>query len=178
VVGNLPAWLTRPSCQIATCANSRCTSNPMHRRPRCLRIHLHLHRRSPFRRSPHDREWVSERHLRIRARSTTRHVAGAATHNDGLAAHSGNTGLPTLLTPSAPVPDGRTVNDHTPTYQRANRQNRRRHELSYRLQRPAATPSTAASPARPDHPALDLDRQRIRRRPFLGGLISEYERAA
>jgi putative transposase len=31
---------------------------------------------------------------------------------------------------------------------------------------------------RPDHPALDLDRKRIRRRPVLGGLISEYERAA
>jgi len=33
-------------------------------------------------------------------------------------------------------------------------------------------------PPRPDHPALDLDRQRIRRRPVLGGLISEYEPAA
>ena len=33
-------------------------------------------------------------------------------------------------------------------------------------------------PPRPDHPALDLERQRIRRRPVLGGLISEYERAA
>jgi transposase InsO family protein len=28
-------------------------------------------------------------------------------------------------------------------------------------------------PPRPDHPALDLDRKRIRRRPVLGGLISE-----
>jgi putative transposase len=33
-------------------------------------------------------------------------------------------------------------------------------------------------PPRPDHPALDLDHQRIRRRQVLGGLISEYERAA
>jgi len=33
-------------------------------------------------------------------------------------------------------------------------------------------------PPRPDHPAPDLDRQRIRRRPVLGGLINEYERAA
>jgi transposase InsO family protein len=33
-------------------------------------------------------------------------------------------------------------------------------------------------PPRPDHPALDLNRQRISRRPVLGGLISEYERAA
>ena len=33
-------------------------------------------------------------------------------------------------------------------------------------------------PPRPDHPAPDLDQQRIRRRPVLGGLINEYERAA
>jgi putative transposase len=33
-------------------------------------------------------------------------------------------------------------------------------------------------PPRPDHPVLSLDCQRIRRRPVLGGLISEYERAA
>jgi hypothetical protein len=31
-------------------------------------------------------------------------------------------------------------------------------------------------PLRPDHPAADLDQQRIRR--VLGGLINEYERAA
>jgi putative transposase len=33
-------------------------------------------------------------------------------------------------------------------------------------------------PPRPDHPDLDMDRQRIRRRLVLGGLLSEYERAA
>jgi transposase InsO family protein len=33
-------------------------------------------------------------------------------------------------------------------------------------------------PPRPDHPVPSLDCQRIRRRPVLGGLISEYERAA
>jgi transposase InsO family protein len=33
-------------------------------------------------------------------------------------------------------------------------------------------------PPRPDHPAPDRDHQRIRRRPVLGGLINEYERAA
>jgi putative transposase len=33
-------------------------------------------------------------------------------------------------------------------------------------------------PPHPDHPTPDLDRQRIRRRRVLGGLISEYERAA
>ena len=33
-------------------------------------------------------------------------------------------------------------------------------------------------PPRPDHPVADLSRQRIKRRSVLGGLISEYERAA
>ena len=33
-------------------------------------------------------------------------------------------------------------------------------------------------PPRPDHPGPHLDRQRIRRRPVLGGLITEYERVA
>jgi putative transposase len=33
-------------------------------------------------------------------------------------------------------------------------------------------------PPRPDHPAADLTQQRIKRRPVLGGLINEYERAA
>ena len=33
-------------------------------------------------------------------------------------------------------------------------------------------------PPRPDHPAPDLAHRRIRRRPVLGGLINEYERAA
>jgi hypothetical protein len=31
---------------------------------------------------------------------------------------------------------------------------------------------------RPDHPVADLSRERIQRRPVLGGLINEYERAA
>jgi hypothetical protein len=31
---------------------------------------------------------------------------------------------------------------------------------------------------RPDHPPADLSQERIQRRPVLGGLISEYERAA
>jgi putative transposase len=33
-------------------------------------------------------------------------------------------------------------------------------------------------PPRPDHPAADLCRERIKRWPVLGGLINEYERAA
>jgi transposase InsO family protein len=33
-------------------------------------------------------------------------------------------------------------------------------------------------PPRPDHPAADLSRERIKRRPVLGGLFNEYERAA
>jgi putative transposase len=33
-------------------------------------------------------------------------------------------------------------------------------------------------PPRPDHPDPDLDDRQVRRRPILGGLINEYERAA
>ena len=33
-------------------------------------------------------------------------------------------------------------------------------------------------PPRPDHPVADLSKARIRRRPVLAGLLSEYERAA
>src|SRR6266481_3426810 len=33
-------------------------------------------------------------------------------------------------------------------------------------------------PPRPDHPVPDLSQERIKRRPILGGLINEYERAA
>ncbi len=33
-------------------------------------------------------------------------------------------------------------------------------------------------PPRPDHPVADLSRERIRRRPVLGGLINQYERSA
>jgi transposase InsO family protein len=33
-------------------------------------------------------------------------------------------------------------------------------------------------PPRPDHPAADLSQERIKRRPVLGGLLNEYERAA
>ena len=33
-------------------------------------------------------------------------------------------------------------------------------------------------PPRPDHPVADLSQKRIKRRPVLGGLINEYQRAA
>jgi hypothetical protein len=33
-------------------------------------------------------------------------------------------------------------------------------------------------PPQPDHPIVDLSKERIQRRPVLGGLINEYERAA
>jgi len=38
--------------------------------------------------------------------------------------------------------------------------------------------SRGLRPPRPDHPLADLARERIKRRPVLGGLINEYERAA
>jgi hypothetical protein len=33
-------------------------------------------------------------------------------------------------------------------------------------------------PPRPDHPVADVSHERIKRRPVLGSLINEYERAA
>jgi putative transposase len=33
-------------------------------------------------------------------------------------------------------------------------------------------------PPRPDHPVADLSQEQIKRRPVLGGLLNEYERAA
>ena len=42
-----------------------------------------------------------------------------------------------------------------------------------------ATPSQPPSPpVRPDHPVADPSQERIQRRPVLGGLVNEYERAA
>jgi putative transposase len=46
----------------------------------------------------------------------------------------------------------------------------------YNGQRPHR--SRALRPPRLDHPTADLSQQRIMRRPVLGGLLSEYERAA
>ena len=50
------------------------------------------------------------------------------------------------------------------------------YEAHYNGRRPHR--SRQLRPPRPDHPAADLSRERIKRRPVLGGLISEYERAA
>ena len=49
-------------------------------------------------------------------------------------------------------------------------------ETHYNGRRPHR--SRQLRPPRPDHPAADLSRTRIQRRPVLGGLINEYERAA
>ena len=38
--------------------------------------------------------------------------------------------------------------------------------------------SLSLHPPRPNHPVADLCQERITRRPVLGGLINEYERAA
>jgi transposase InsO family protein len=50
------------------------------------------------------------------------------------------------------------------------------YEAHYNGRRPHR--SRQFRPPRPDHPIADLSQQRIKRRPVLGGLINEYERAA
>ena len=52
----------------------------------------------------------------------------------------------------------------------------RRYGAHYNARRPHR--ALQLRPPRPDHPAPRLDRQQIRRRSVLGGLINEYERAA
>jgi len=50
------------------------------------------------------------------------------------------------------------------------------YQAHYNGQRPHR--SRQLHPPRPDHPVADLSQERIKRRPVLGGLINEYERAA
>ena len=50
------------------------------------------------------------------------------------------------------------------------------YEAHYNGRRPHR--SRQLRPPRPDHPFADLSQKRIKRRPVLGGLINEYERAA
>jgi putative transposase len=50
------------------------------------------------------------------------------------------------------------------------------YEAHYNGRRPHR--SRQLHPPRPDHPIAELSQEGIKRRPVLGGLISEYERAA
>jgi putative transposase len=50
------------------------------------------------------------------------------------------------------------------------------YEAHYNGRRPHR--SRQLRPPRPDHPVADLSQERIKRRPVLGGLSNEYERAA
>ena len=50
------------------------------------------------------------------------------------------------------------------------------YEAHYNGRRPHR--SCQLRPPRPDHPVADLSQKRIKRRPVLGGLLNEYERAA
>jgi len=50
------------------------------------------------------------------------------------------------------------------------------YETHYNGRRPHR--SRQLHPPRPDHPVADLSQEQIKRRPVLGGLINEYERAA
>ena len=51
-----------------------------------------------------------------------------------------------------------------------------KYEAHYNGRRPHR--SRQLRPPRPDHPVADHSRKRIKRRPVLGGLINEYQRAA
>ena len=46
------------------------------------------------------------------------------------------------------------------------------------LQRPTPHRSRQLRPPVPDHPVADLSQVRVKRRPVLGGLLNDYERAA
>jgi hypothetical protein len=50
------------------------------------------------------------------------------------------------------------------------------YEAHYNGRRPHR--SRQLRPFRPDHPVADFTTERVKRRPVLGGLINEYERAA
>jgi len=50
------------------------------------------------------------------------------------------------------------------------------YEAHYNRRRPHR--SRQLRPPRPDYPVTDLSQKQIKRRPVLGGLINEYERAA
>jgi transposase InsO family protein len=50
------------------------------------------------------------------------------------------------------------------------------YEAHYNGRRPHR--SRQLQPPRPDHPVADLSQVRVKRRPVLGGLLNEYERAA
>jgi transposase InsO family protein len=50
------------------------------------------------------------------------------------------------------------------------------HQAHYNGRRPHR--SRQLHPPQPDHPAADLSCEQIKRRPVLGGLINEYQRAA
>jgi putative transposase len=50
------------------------------------------------------------------------------------------------------------------------------YEAHYNGRRPHR--SRQLRPPRPDFPVADLPQKRIKRRPVLGGLLNEYERAA
>ena len=90
-----PAERSRPSATIATLQKSRWTSSAT----------ALTDSSSP---SLTRGEPVGKRHRRIRARSATRQVAGAATEKPGLEAHRAKRPTQPWVLPKAPVPVGRT----------------------------------------------------------------------
>ena len=89
-----PAERTSPSSAIATSQNSRWTSNP-------IALTCSSSRRMT------GRSGVGKRHRRIRARSATGQVAGAANEKPGLGAHRPEPACPSCVLPEAPVPVSR-----------------------------------------------------------------------
>jgi hypothetical protein len=101
VVSKRPAWITSPFCQVATWANSRCTSSPMHCRSVLVSITF-----PPLTITTMIGSGRAKRHLQIRARGTT----GADRRGGHLLTRAlsppNDTGLPSLLHSQRPCPGG------------------------------------------------------------------------
>ncbi len=111
-----PAWLTTPSCQIATCANSRCTSSPIHRA------------------SHHSPPQLIDDRWEPGGRTTPTDPRSTAHPGKSQGRPSTNTGSKPIeqtrpaqpaFAPGCPVPDGRTVLTNPDAHNSCNASRRR-----------------------------------------------------